>query len=180
MFLSTVNHRVFLWINASATPAPFLLKMAIFISHDLIGIYLLLCTVLLIKGNSNYKKAYLHSLLLVLIGVCIAAMIDHFYYHARPFALGLGHLLIAHKATNSFPSHHMLTISILAFSFLYQGCQKLGAIAILIAALVGWSRIYLGVHFPLDIVGAMILAFVLVNFYMRSRNILVFKMKQTA
>ncbi|MFW2001242.1 phosphatase PAP2 family protein [Acinetobacter ursingii] len=52
--------------------------------------------------------------------------------------------------------------------------------AILIAALVGWSRIYLGVHFPLDIVGAMILAFVLVNFYMRSRNILFFKMKQTA
>ncbi|WP_252719657.1 hypothetical protein [Acinetobacter ursingii] len=40
MFLSTFNHRVFLWINASATPAPFLLKMAIFISHDLIGIYL--------------------------------------------------------------------------------------------------------------------------------------------
>ena len=71
MFLSTVNHRVFLWINASATPAPFLLKVAIFISHDLIGIYLLLCTVLLIKGNSNYKKPYLHSLLLVLIGVCI-------------------------------------------------------------------------------------------------------------
>ncbi|MCU4413203.1 undecaprenyl-diphosphatase [Acinetobacter sp. WU_MDCI_Axc73] len=180
MFLSTFNHHVFLWINASTTPASFLLKMAIFISHDLIGIYLLLCTILLIKNNSNYKKAYLHSMLVVLIGVCIASTIDHFYYHARPFALGLGHLLIAHKATNSFPSHHMLTISILAFSFVYQGCQKLGAIAFVIAALVGWSRIYLGVHFPLDIIGAVILALVIVNFYMRSRNILVLKMKQTA
>ncbi|MBJ9985730.1 undecaprenyl-diphosphatase [Acinetobacter sp. S40] len=179
MSLSELNNTLFLWINASVTPSPFLLKSAIFISHDLIGVYLGLCTILLVKTSLNYKRAYLHSILMVLIGVCIAAIIDHFYYHPRPFVLRLGHLLVSHAANNSFPSHHMLTISILAFSFLYQDCKKLGTIGMLIAALVGWSRVYLGVHFPLDILGGILMAFVIVNVYIQSRKILFLKPPQT-
>lgn len=175
MSLSSLNNTLFLWINASVTPPPMLLKSAIFISHDFIGVYIFLLTILLIKSSLNYKKAYLNSVCMVLIAVCIATIIDHFYYHPRPFAVALGHLLISHGATNSFPSHHMLTVSTLALSFLYQGYKKLGIVGVLVAILVGWSRIYLGVHFPLDILGGFFIALFIVILYTQGKKILLLK-----
>lgn len=75
----------------------------------------------------------------------------------QPFA-ELSHVnqLIEKAVDNSFPSDH----TILFFSFcmtfwLFKGAK--GAIWILIALLVGISRIWVGVHYPADIlVGAMI------------------------
>jgi undecaprenyl-diphosphatase len=58
--------------------------------------------------------------------------------------------------TASFPSGHAATsfagATILAFAF-----PRLAPLLYVLAAAVGFSRLYLGVHYPLDIVGGAVL-----------------------
>lgn len=52
---------------------------------------------------------------------------------------------------NSFPSNHAANGMAFSMSLGLLFGWKIGGIAIAIAVLVGFSRIYLGVHFPLDV-----------------------------
>ncbi|TCB83695.1 undecaprenyl-diphosphatase [Acinetobacter sp. ANC 3791] len=159
MSLEMLNFQLFGLINASANPNPFLVKFAIFISHDLVTIFVIGLLALTFFRPKRFKIPAIKAAVFTAITSIIAALIDKFYYHPRPFALNLGHKLIHHAATNSFPSHHMLAMSSMALAFLLFSREKLvGSICIALAWLVGWSRVYLGVHFPVDIIGAFLLA----------------------
>ena len=65
-------------------------------------------------------------------------------------------LLIANPTDFSFPSGHTLSSVIGAF-MLAKANRKFGLLAIPLAALIAFSRLYLYVHFPADILGAAIL-----------------------
>ena len=59
----------------------------------------------------------------------------------------------------SFPSGH--TCSSFASAFVYWKMlpKPYGAAALLLAALIAFSRIYVGVHYPLDVFGGILVAF---------------------
>ncbi len=67
-------------------------------------------------------------------------------------------LLIANPVDFSFPSGHTLSSFISAF-VIYSSNKKLGAVAFVLASLIAFSRMYLFVHFPTDILGGIMLAF---------------------
>ncbi len=76
----------------------------------------------------------------------------------RPFNLVDGiELLIATPMDFSFPSGHTLS-SVIAASIITMTDKKLGAVAIPLAFLISFSRLYLCVHFLTDILGAILLA----------------------
>jgi undecaprenyl-diphosphatase len=69
------------------------------------------------------------------------------------------HLLINCTRSFSFPSSHatnMFTGSVI-LSFIYQ---KFRIAFLIIAAMVAYSRIYVGVHYPLDVLGGMLLGII--------------------
>ena len=92
----------------------------------------------------------------------------------------VGRTLIYHARNGSFPSDHMLIFSSIAFSYLFSAQRKLGIFLLVMAWLVAWSRVYLGVHFPLDMLGAFLLAFALNFFGLKLWNLYKDKIMQWA
>ena len=65
-------------------------------------------------------------------------------------------LLIANPTDYSFPSGHTLS-SVIGATVLTKANAKFGLAAIPLAALIAFSRLYLYVHYPTDILGAAVL-----------------------
>ena len=180
MTLSELNLSLFSWINASPEASNASIHFAIFIANDLLYCMILLFAWFWLRGNYDTKKQILKAFIFTSIAILISQCISHVYYHPRPFVMEVGRTLIYHAPNGSFPSDHMLIFSSIAFSYLFSAQRKLGIFLLVIAWLVAWSRVYLGVHFPLDMLGAFLLAFALNFFGLKLWNLYKDKIMQGA
>ena len=180
MTLSELNLSLFSWINASPEATNTSIHFAIFIANDLLYCMILLFAWFWLRGNYDTKKQILKAFIFTSIAILISQCISHVYYHPRPFVMEVGRTLIYHAPNGSFPSDHMLIFSSIAFSYLFSAQRKLGVFLLVMAWLVAWSRVYLGVHFPLDMLGAFLLAFALNFFGLKLWNLYKDKIMQWA
>ena len=180
MTLSELNLSLFSWINASPEASNTSIHFAIFIANDLLYCMILLFAWFWLRGNYDTKKQILKAFIFTSIAILISQCISHVYYHPRPFVMEIGRTLIYHAPNGSFPSDHMLIFSSIAFSYLFSAQRKLGVFLLVMAWLVAWSRVYLGVHFPLDMLGAFLLAFALNFFGLKLWNLYKDKIMQWA
>ena len=180
MSLTELNLSLFEWINASSHASDWMIHFAIFIANDLLYCMILLFAWFWLRGNYDTKKQILKAFIFTSIAILISQCISHVYYHPRPFVMEVGRTLIYHAPNGSFPSDHMLIFSSIAFSYLFSAQRKLGISLLVMAWLVAWSRVYLGVHFPLDMLGAFLLAFALNFFGLKLWNLYKDKIMQWA
>ena len=180
MTLSELNLSLFSWINASPEASNTSIHFAFFIANDLLYCMILLFAWFWLRGNYDTKKQILKAFIFTSIAILISQCISHVYYHPRPFVMEVGRTLIYHAPNGSFPSDHMLIFSSIAFSYLFSAQRKLGIFLLVMAWLVAWSRVYLGVHFPLDMLGAFLLAFALNFFGLKLWNLYKEKIMQWA
>ena len=76
----------------------------------------------------------------------------------RPFMLGLSPLHVAHGARGGLPSTHASVMTALAvFLMLRPRLKSVGLAAVALMLVTAWARMYLGLHFPLDIAGGILL-----------------------
>lgn len=68
--------------------------------------------------------------------------------------------LIAHPSSFSFPSGHTSGSLTAAFALYKTMPKKVGIPAVILASLIGLSRIYVGVHYPTDVLGGLAVAIV--------------------
>ena len=54
----------------------------------------------------------------------------------------------------------MTIFSSIAFAYYFSEQRQIGKFLIAVAWLVAWARVYVGVHFPIDMFGAFLLAFI--------------------
>lgn len=92
-----------------------------------------------------------------------AKILSTFYYDPRPFVVGNFLPLLPHDPDNGFPSDHTLLSSAVAATIFFFN-RKLGLALFAIAFLVGASRVLAGIHHFVDIIGSMVIAF-LVTYY---------------
>ena len=77
------------------------------------------------------------------------------WYHPRPFAIDLGTNLLPHAPDSSFPSDHLTALWTVAFSLMWNArLRRVGVLLALLGLPMAWARIYLGVHYPFDMLGA--------------------------
>ena len=85
---------------------------------------------------------------LILCNKLLKPLIDR----TRPYYVLEYEPLIAPVGDPSFPSGHT-AVSFAAATAIYAINKKWGSVAYAFAVLMGFSRLYLGVHFPLDVLG---------------------------
>ncbi|MDH1523103.1 phosphatase PAP2 family protein [Achromobacter mucicolens] len=158
-FLESFNQSLFLFINADpATPA-WRIHAAMLVANKLILLVPGVMAAVWLWGGQAQRSLMLKALASVAVALGLSYVCGALWPHPRPFVIGLGHVFFAHKPTSSFPSNHTIIIAAFAFALILdRRWAGWGWLALAGALLVGTSRVYLGVHFPLDIVGGLLLA----------------------
>lgn len=129
--------------------------LMIFGAEHLIFLMLILSFVFAVKGKIPERKSLLLFLVSFPILVLLIKFIHLFLFEPRPYITNDILPLITHQADASFPSRHASISFAMAFAFLYFK-SKLGIPILLMASWVGISRVYVGVHYPLDILGGFV------------------------
>ncbi|MDO8573852.1 MAG: phosphatase PAP2 family protein [Candidatus Daviesbacteria bacterium] len=104
------------------------------------------------RGKTNDKKAFLLIILSIPISILLIKIIHLIYFEPRPFITYNFIPLVKEANDASFPSRHATIVSIIAFSFSFFK-SRWALLFLPIMIWVGLSRIYVGVHYPWDIIG---------------------------
>ena len=120
------------------------------------AIWLLAAVALLI--TKKYRRYGVYLLAALAAGVLSGnVVLKNLIARPRPCWLDTSvQLLIANPTDYSFPSGHTLS-SVIGATILTKADRRFGYAAIPLAALIAFSRLYLYVHFPTDILGAVVL-----------------------
>ena len=154
-----LNQALFLLLNAAPGTSSAAVEIMRLVADGLIWIVPVGLTLGWLRASFTIRQVLLAATVSGLAGLLINQLIALVWYHPRPFELGIGQTLISHTLDSSFPSDHLTVIWAVAFSLLRHGRTRLaGGALVLLGLPVAWARIYLGVHFPLDILGAALVA----------------------
>jgi undecaprenyl-diphosphatase len=82
--------------------------------------------------------------------------LGHLFAEARPYATHPGILRLADLTTDfSFPSDHAVMAGAVAAGLLLAHC-RLGAVAVVAALAMAFSRVYIAAHYPWDVVAGLL------------------------
>lgn len=159
ILMSELNEALFLVLNASDHPSMIVLTLAKLFAVYAIWLVPLTLFIGWLRGSDHTRKLMLEATASGFAGLLIAQAIGLMWQHPRPFMIGLGNTLIPHAADSSFPSDHLTLLWAVSFSFLIHRKPRIaGVFLALLGIPMAWARIYLGVHFPLDMLGAVLVA----------------------
>ncbi|GIO45852.1 MULTISPECIES: undecaprenyl-diphosphatase [Paenibacillus] len=127
-----------------------------FLSKDAEYLFYLAVVVYWFTRKRENRKMVVQALTSACLAFGIGTILSHLFYRDRPFVTYQVHQMIEHAANASFPSNHSIGSFVIAFSILLYR-KKDGMIWMALAALIAFSRIWNGVHYPSDVLsGALI------------------------
>ena len=158
-----MNMEFFRIINNLAYKNALLDKVMIFFSNDVPYIFMAVIVLIFILGIINNKKENrkiaVNTVVITAINLIINLMIRIIFHINRPFVDHNVNLLVSHDTASSFPSNHATgTMSIAVALNKYN--KVLGLIMTILSIIVGFSRVYVGDHYPIDIIGSYIIVFI--------------------
>lgn len=167
------NEQLFALINADGTSSPALLSVARLLAEGGPVLAVVLLVVLWVRRGTAVRMAALDATATALLGLGIAQAIARLWYHPRPFEIGLGHQFMAHAPETSFPSDHATLLFGLGLTLvLAPVTQRWGVMVIVLATATAWARVYLGVHFPFDMLGGLAVAAIALGPVVALRSVL--------
>lgn len=158
--LDQLNLSLFHLLNVPDQASIWMINYASLIAHDLVYLFLLIFAIAWFRGSYQVKTGIIKAFIFTAITLSISEILSAILNTPRPFVMDVGRTLIEHAPTGSFPSNHMSIFSGIAFAYYFSPQRDLGRILIWTAWLVAWSRVYVGVHFPIDMLGAFLMAII--------------------
>lgn len=153
------NTALFFLIFGLSNHSPLADSLMIFGARFIIYLAFLLMFILVFKGSNKERRASLLILVCLPIIIILIKLIHIFFFEPRPFISYNFIPLIQYGPDASFPSRHASIMGAIAFSYLYYR-SKWSIIFLLLLFWVGISRIYVGVHYPIDILGGVIVGII--------------------
>lgn len=153
------NISAFLFINQYAGINSLLDAILITAAKAMPYAFIMVLIYLWFSSSVERKRSSFNAGLSVLLGLLTSYIISIFYYHSRPFVDQLGTQLIEHAPDSSFPSDHTTFIFCIAIMLLFnKSTRTIGSVLSVFSCISGVARVFGGVHYPLDIVGAILVA----------------------
>lgn len=159
-----LDEKFFSFIHQLAGKSRLLDLSAIFFA-DYSGYILILIALVIIFSAKKYKDRVYNlafvSLILLLANGIFTETIRFFFFRTRPFVqLNFVPLIAKSASEAAFPSGHASFFFALTFAIFYLGEKRWSLVFLIISLIMGVARVYVGVHWPLDIVSGIFVAFV--------------------
>lgn len=136
------------------------MTLIIFVASYLYLFVLLIAAIFFFTRPKRVMKSMaICGIIIAPLAFVISRIASFLYYDPRPFVVGHFIPLIAHAADNGFPSDHVLFTGAIAMTVWFYN-RTLSIMLWALALLIGWARVYTGVHHWTDIVGSIIIVFV--------------------
>jgi len=157
---------LFQFINNFSHKNQLLDFLSIFFAQYLIYLLMGFLVLLFILTRKDKMKVRLMIMLSFLAGLLsrflVKALLVDFIKRARPFIFfhNISPLIMVsqNEYFQSFPSGHIIFLFALS-TVLYRLNKKLGIVFFLSSSIVGMARIFVGIHWPSDIIAGAILGF---------------------
>ena len=154
--ITSMDYTIFQLINGLSGKNIYHDAFSVFLAEHLIYImaFVTLCLVI------HWRKYWARAILGTGIAYGVNLIIGHIYFRPRPFVFhNVVQLISKSSAEKSFPSGHATAAFALAFSVYFIN-KKWGVVLLIMALLVSFGRILVGVHYPLDVLGGAFLGLV--------------------
>lgn len=160
--LITFDQHLFLLINHLPHPPFFIFLARLLSGVERLGLIWLLIGVILVYKEKHHPKLLINLLAALILASYLAeGVFKDIFGRLRPeFLLKNINTYISTNGYFSFPSSHA-AVAFAGAAVLVKIFPKGKWFLYSLAALIAFSRVYLGVHYPLDIVGGMILGIVI-------------------
>ena len=120
------------------------------------GVFWIILAIVLVIIPKTRKIGITVSAALVLDLIFCNILIKPLVARIRPFDINTAvELLISKPRDYSFPSGHTAASFAASSAIFVTGHRKTGVAAMILAALIGISRLYLYVHYPTDVLGGL-------------------------
>ena len=121
---------------------------------------LLVLLVILLARDSREREAAARCLICsvaaVVISMIILFALNSLFFRPRPFTTHSVNLLLYHNTDSAFPSNAATLAFALSFAVLFYH-RKVGLAMLALGTFLGLARVAAGVHYPLDILGGILL-----------------------
>ena len=170
-----IEYNILMFIRNNIS-SPIMDKIMIFVTKfGDAGIFWSVLALLLLIPKKTRKTGFLMVISLVLGLLFGNIIIKNLVGRTRPFVVFNQPIIIPPPSEYSFPSGHTLC-SFESALCLFTLNKYVGIVATVFASLIAFSRLYLFVHYPTDIIGGIVLAFFTV--FLAKRIILVTEKKK--
>ena len=179
--MANQDENLFLWINSLAgsyPPVDWLLQLIA--SDYLIPVSLVLALFAIWFAGStktmrqNYQIGVFVALTSMALSSLTVLILNQFYFRPRPFEalFDEGMLLLFYPPTDSsFPSNATAAVFGIAFS-VWNINRRIGLGLIIMASIYGFARIFVGVHYPLDILGGIVISLLITLLVVKLKDLL--------
>ncbi|MFX0571585.1 undecaprenyl-diphosphatase [Bacillus pumilus] len=152
------NEDLFRWVNQLSIDHGYLNPIFIGLAEYTVLLAALKCLFIWFQNRSRTNRGMVVSAgLTFILAELMGKIAGIFYSNQQPFAeMSHVNLLIQKEVNNSFPSDH--TIFIFSICLIFWLFHKRHVYWLIIACAVGFSRIWVGVHYPFDVLAGAVIA----------------------
>jgi undecaprenyl-diphosphatase len=155
--ISAYDQALFYLINGAWSPQLDLLMPFITNKWNFVVPTVIVSAYVAVRGGRPGRLMIAASIVLVLCADGSATVLRSLFHRTRPCHVLTGvRLLVGCTDSFSFPSNSAANVFALAVVVVFF-YRKLAVPAFVAATLVGYSRVYVGVHYPLDVFGGALL-----------------------